>query len=73
MTTFVLIIHIIIACVLIGLILLQNGKGGLGAGLGGGGEFYRSKRGAERIVFIATIVFTVLFFITSIINLLIRS
>jgi preprotein translocase subunit SecG len=64
-----LIIHIFIACGLIGLILLQNSKGGLGGGLGSG-EFYRSKRGAERVVFIATIVLSVLFFITSIINLI---
>jgi len=71
MKTFILIIHIIVAVILIGLILLQNGKGGLGGGLGSG-EMYRSKRGAERIVFIGTIVFTVLFLIISIINLLIH-
>ncbi len=70
MKLFLLLTHIIIAIGLIGLILLQNGKGGLG-GLGAG-EFYRSKRGAERIVFIMTIVLAVLFFITSIINLLIH-
>ena len=70
MKLFLLIIHILIAVGLIGLILLQNGKGGLG-GLGAG-EFYRSKRGAERIVFISTIVLSVLFFITSIVNLLVR-
>ncbi|OGG29878.1 preprotein translocase subunit SecG [Candidatus Gottesmanbacteria bacterium RIFCSPLOWO2_01_FULL_46_9] len=67
----VLIVHVVIAMGLIGLILLQNSKGGLGGGLGGG-EFYRSKRGAERIVFIATIVLAGLFFITSIINLMVR-
>jgi preprotein translocase subunit SecG len=66
-----LIIHILVAVGLIGLILLQNSKGGLGGGLGSG-EMYRSKRGAERIVFIATIVLAGIFFITSIINLLIR-
>jgi protein translocase SecG subunit len=54
-----------------GLILLQNSKGGL-SGAAGGGEFYRSKRGAEKIVFMLTIAVTVIFFITSIINLVIR-
>ena len=67
----VLAVHIIIAVGLITLILLQNGKGGLG-GAFGGGEFYRSKRGAERVVFVATIVFSTAFFITSILNLLIH-
>jgi preprotein translocase subunit SecG len=66
-----LIIHIIIALCLIGLILLQNSKGGLGGGLGSG-EMYRSKRGAERIVFTGTIVICIVFFITSIINVLLR-
>lgn len=71
MKTVFLVLHIVIAVSLIGLILLQNSKGGLGSGLGGG-EFYRSKRGAERIVFLLTITFTVLFFVTSIINLIIH-
>lgn len=64
-------IHIIITVTLITLILLQNSKGGLQSGVGGG-EFYRSRRGAERMVFTATIVIGALFFVTSIINLVIR-
>lgn len=64
------VVHIIISIILIGLILLQSSQGGLSAM--GGGEFYRSKRGAERVVFLATIVFTVLFLLTSVTNLLVR-
>ena len=64
-------VHIIIAICVIGLILLQTSKGGLGSGLGGA-DFYRSKRGAEKIVFSATIGASVLFFITSILNLIVR-
>jgi protein translocase SecG subunit len=71
MKTVFLIILIIVACILIALILLQNSSGGLRSGLGGM-EFYRSKRGAERIVFIATIVCSFLFFISSILNVLIH-
>ena len=71
MKLFFLVVQIFIAVGLICLILLQNSKGGLGGGLGSG-EFYRSKRGAERVVFISTIVLAVLFFLTSIINLMIR-
>jgi len=66
-----LIIHILVTVILITLILLQNSKGGLQSGVGGG-EMYRSRRGAERIVFIGTIVIAALFFVTSIINLVIR-
>ena len=71
MKTVVLIFHILIGCGLIGLILLQNSSGGLGGGLGAG-EFYRSKRGAEKVVFVGTIVLAAVFFFTSIINLLLR-
>ena len=63
-------IHIIITVILIALILLQNSKGGLQSGVGGSG--YRSRRGAERIVFIGTIVTAIVFLITSIINLIVR-
>jgi protein translocase SecG subunit len=63
-------VHIIVTIVLISLILLQNSKGGLQSGVGGGA--YRSRRGAERIVFMGTIVFAILFLITSIINLLVH-
>ena len=70
MNIVLLTIHIVIAVGLIGLILLQSSKGGLGGGLGAG-EFYRSKRGAERLVFGATIFLAALFFLTSIISLFI--
>ena len=65
------IIHIIVTLLLIGLILMQNSKGGLGSAFGGG-EGFRTRRGAELIVFIATIVVAILFLITSIINVFVR-
>lgn len=65
------IIHILVTILLIGLILMQNSKGGLGSAFGGG-EGFRTRRGAERIVFMATIVVAVLFLITSIINVFVR-
>jgi protein translocase SecG subunit len=64
-------VHIIITVMLITLILLQNSKGGLQSGVGGG-EMYRSRRGAERIVFVGTIVIAGVFFVTSIMNLVVR-
>lgn len=68
MKEIMLFIHVVVALSLIGLILLQSSKGGLGSAFGGG-EFYRSKRGAERIVFASTIILSSLFFVTSVVNL----
>ncbi len=65
------IIHIILAIALIALIQLQSSKGGLGSAFGGG-EVYRTRRGAEQVVFRATIVLAFLFLLTSIASLLIR-
>lgn len=64
------ILQIIISFLLIGAILLQNQGQGLSASFGGGGEFYRSKRGLEKLLFWATIVLVCLFLVTSIISLL---
>ena len=69
-TTFQL-LHILVAIGLIALVLLQTSKGGLGSAFGGG-EVYRTRRGAERVVFGATIVVSVLFLITSIVTLFLR-
>ena len=49
------------ALLLIIVILLQNQGGSLGAGFGGESSFYRSKRGAERVLFVVTIVLAVVF------------
>lgn len=65
------VVHTIVALLLICLILLQSSKGGFGGGVGGG-ELYRTKRGAERIVFGATIVSAFVFLVTSILNVVIR-
>lgn len=59
----------IFAVALVGLILLQNGKGGLSSGVSS--DTYRTKRGAEKIIFIATIVTAIIFLSISIANLLV--
>jgi preprotein translocase subunit SecG len=71
MNTVIVAIHVLVAISLISLILLQNSKGGLGSAFGGG-EFYRTKRGAEKLVFTATIVTAAIFLITSILSVMIR-
>ena len=67
----ILFIHIAVSIGLIALILLQSSQGGLGSAFGGG-DTYRTKRGAERMVFIATILFATLFLITSVTTFLIK-
>lgn len=46
-------------------ILLQNRGAGLGGVFGGSGGVYLAKRGLEKKLFIATIVISALFFVTS--------
>jgi preprotein translocase subunit SecG len=65
------VIQIVIAIGLIGLILIQSSKGGLGSAWGGGGEF-RTRRGAEKIVFKSTIVVAILFLIVSVLNIVVK-
>ena len=55
------ILQIIVSVLLITSILLQNRGTGLGGVFGGSGAVYRTKRGAEKILFIATIVLAALF------------
>jgi preprotein translocase subunit SecG len=50
------------------MILLQNRGQSLGASFGGDSSFYRSKRGAEKIVFNATIVLAVVFVLSVILS-----
>lgn len=66
------ILQIIVSIALIATILLQQ-RGGGGSAIfgGGGGGSYYTKRGFERIIFIATIVLAVLFILLSLINLFI--
>ena len=61
-------LQIILSLLLMTFILLQAKGTGLGSAWGGGGEFYRSKRGVEKIVFYGTVVIAVFFLISSIIG-----
>ena len=55
------IIQIIIAALLMLAILSQNRGAGLSGIFGGAGNIYRTKRGVEKKLFIATIILAVLF------------
>lgn len=71
MKTTLLILQIAISLTLTTLILLQAKGVGLGRAWGGGGEFYKSRRGVEKIVFQLTVLFVIAFLISSIANLLV--
>lgn len=57
--------QLIISALFIMAIILQSKGTGLGQAWGGAGEMYRSKRGVERLLFRATVILAVFFFITS--------
>lgn len=63
------IIQIILAAILVAAILLQSKGTGLGAAFGGGGNLYRTKRGAEKMLYFTTIAVAVLFFGVSLVRL----
>ena len=56
------------AVLLVVFILIQQRGAGLGGIFGGEGGVYRTKRGAEKVFFILTIILAILFIATSIIN-----
>lgn len=66
-----IIVETIISVILIALILVQGRGAGLGASFGGSGEFYRSKRGLEGVLFKVTIGFIFLFLVSSLVTLIV--
>lgn len=64
------IVQIVSSVILIVLIMIQNKSGGLSEAFGGGGsEVYHTKKGAEKFIFIGTIVFSIIFLGTALANL----
>ena len=68
-------IQIVLSVVLIAGILLQQSEAGMGGAFGGGDGFSsgnHSKRGAEKIIFIGTIIVAILFAASAFVILLIK-
>lgn len=72
MRSFLTIFQIVVSALLILTILMQEKGVGLSATFGGGGEFYRSRRGIDRLLFIFTVVLSLLFIGTSVAFLFVR-
>ena len=62
--------QIVLGILLVTVILLQRQGAGLSGAFGGEGEFYHTKRGAEKFLFVSTIALSVLFFGTALVNVL---
>jgi preprotein translocase subunit SecG len=62
----VLVVHVILAALLIGLVLLQQGKGGgMGTAFGSGTETLLSTPGASNLLSRSTAIIATFFFVTS--------
>lgn len=66
------IVQLVAAILLVVFILIQQRGAGLGGIFGGESGFYRTKRGAEKIIFILTIILAVVFIAASLINVFFR-
>lgn len=63
--------QIIVSAVLIALIALQQSGTALGAGFGGGGEVYSTKRGVQKKLYYGTVAAATLFLVLGVLSLLI--
>jgi preprotein translocase subunit SecG len=73
MNTALLIAQIILSIFITVAILLQAQGSGLGSSWGGGGETYHTRRGLEKVIFIATIIAVGLFIVLSIVHLILQA
>ncbi len=62
-------VQAIASILLILAILFQNRGSGLGSVFGGSGNVYRTKRGAEQVIFISTIILAIIFCASAIISI----
>ncbi len=67
------IIQIIISVAMITIILLQGSNSGVGSVFGGGGGVSRTRRGAEKLLYQATIGLAIAFFLVAILVVVLPS
>jgi len=72
MKSALLIANIVLSVAIAALILLQGKGAGLGSAWGGGGEFYQTRRGVEKITMRLTYVLIFIFFLLSLANFFIQ-
>ncbi len=64
--------QIALAGLLTAAVLMQQRGTGLSATFGGEGNIYRTKRGIEKVLFIGTIVVSILFFGVALANIIVK-
>ncbi len=72
MNNFFLIAEIVFGIALVILVILQSKGTGLGSTFGGDMGFYGTKRGAEKMLFILTIIVGALFLLTALVGVIIQ-
>jgi len=72
MRNFLVIFNIIISIAIVALILIQGKGAGLGSAWGGGGEFYQSRRGIEKVTLRLTVFLIIVFLLLSLVNLFVK-
>ena len=69
MKSVISLIQIILGILLVLVIIIQQKGAGLGSTFGADLGFYRTKRGAEKLLFYATIILSIAFILSSLIGL----
>lgn len=72
MNKIITIVQITSSILLVISILLQQRGTGLSATFGGEGNVYRTKRGLEKVIFISTIILSIIFFGSVFLNLIVK-
>lgn len=72
MKNIISIAQLVVACIIIILVVIQGNGSGMGEAFGDSSGFSHQRRGAERGIFIITLVALALFIATSLANLLVR-
>lgn len=72
MRNFLIIFNIIISIAIVALILIQGKGAGLGSAWGGGGEFFQTRRGIEKVTLRLTVFLITTFLLLSLVNLFVK-
>jgi protein translocase SecG subunit len=68
----ILVIEIVLGIALVALVVMQSKGTGLGSTFGGDMGFYGTKRGAEKVLFVLTIIVSSLFLLTALVGVMVN-
>jgi len=72
MKNILLIVNLVISILLVIFILIQGRGAGLGSAWGGGGEFFQTRRGIEKLTLNLTVILIVIFFLVSVLSFFLK-